>query len=54
VVRATVYPFVSGYTVEGTAVSTAKMQSALGKKVLKNGAKPTTYFDPTKAEVTQE
>ena len=54
VVRVHVYPFVSGYKVEGIAVSTNKMQSALGKEGFDEWCKAHNIMNPNTVEVTAE
>ena len=51
VVRVVVYPFFSGYKVEGTAVSTSKMKASLGQKGFEIWCKANNVFDATKAVV---
>lgn len=47
VVRLQQYPFVAGYKVEGTAISTSKMKASLGVKGFEEWCKANNVFDPS-------
>jgi len=51
VVRINDYFFVSGYKVEGTAISTGKIKASLGVKGFEDWCKANNVFDPTAATV---
>jgi hypothetical protein len=51
VVRINDYFFVSGYKVEGTAISTSKIKASLGVKGFEDWCKANNVFDPTAATV---
>ncbi len=51
VVRLEDYFLVSGYKVEGTAISTSKMKASLGVKGYEEWCKANNIFDPTTATV---
>ena len=47
VVRVNDYFFVSGYKVEGTAVSSSKIKAALGEEGFENWCRENNIFDPS-------
>lgn len=51
VVRVNDYLFVSGYKVDGTAISTSKMKALLGVKGFEDWCKSNNIFDPTTASI---
>jgi hypothetical protein len=51
VVRINDYFLVSGYKVEGTAISTSKMKASLGQKGFEDWCKANNVFDATEAVV---
>ena len=51
VVRVNDYFLVSGYKVEGTAISTSKMKASLGTKGFEDWCKANNVFDPSTATV---
>jgi len=51
VVRVNDYFLVSGYKVEGTAISTSKMKATLGAKGFEEWCKANNVFDPSTTEV---
>ncbi len=51
VVRINDYFFVSGYKVEGIAISTGKIKASLGVKGFEDWCKANNVFDPTTATV---
>ena len=51
VVRVNDYFLVSGYKVEGTAISSSKMKASLGVKGFEDWCKANNVFDPTTATV---
>ena len=51
VVRINDYVLISGFKVEGTAISTSKMKASLGKEGFDNWCKVNNVFDPSNAKV---
>ncbi len=51
VVRVNDYILISGYKVEGTAISTSKMKALLGVKGFENWCKANNVFDPENTSV---
>ncbi len=51
VVRTYQYPFVSGFKVTGTAISTSKMKASIGVKGYEEWCKVNNVFDPSTAIV---
>jgi hypothetical protein len=47
VVKIENYPFVAGYIVEGTAISSTDLKAALGEKGFEDWCKENSIFDPT-------
>ena len=50
VVKIENYPFVAGYVVEGTAISSGDLKAMLGEKGFEEWCKSNNVFDPTKTE----
>jgi len=51
VVKMEAYPFINGYIVEGTAISSADLKAMLGDKGFEDWCKSNNILDPTKVEV---
>jgi hypothetical protein len=52
VVKMEAYPFINGYVVEGTAISSGDLKAMLGDKGFEDWCKSNNILDPTKVEVS--